>query len=47
MDKARKPHLTPEGELETLRSYINGQIQGLINDFDITNYTWLRSLVES
>ena len=48
MDKARKPQNLPnELNLENLRSYISGEIQGLTNDFDMTNYTWLRSLVVS
>ena len=48
MDKARKPQNLPnELNLENLRSHISGEIQGLTNDFDMTNYTWLRSLVDS
>lgn len=46
MDKARRSQNLPsEVQLENLRSYINGQIQGLNNNFDISQYTWLRSLI--
>lgn len=48
IDKTRRPQNLPsEHELETLRAYISEQIWGLTNDFDVTSYTWLRSLVVS
>jgi len=46
MHKARLPQNLPEeSQMKTLKSFIQGEITGLLNEFDMTQFTWLCSLV--